>query len=111
MSESRHMTRREDRPRPALPVIGAHTGLLAGAQARETVLVEHRGLIERARAEGAPVVWFSTRTPSWSRTPTCSGSQTARGRTAATVAAADVDSAAAWRSSQPPSAMTCEPVR
>ena len=51
------MTTLSDRPRTALVVIDAQNGVLSGAHDREQVVTNIGSLVDRARAQGAPVVW------------------------------------------------------
>jgi len=46
-----------DRPRVALLVIDVQNDVVAGAHDRDTVVANIGTLVEKARAEGAPVVW------------------------------------------------------
>ena len=47
----------ENRPNTALVVIDVQTGVVASAHDRDGVVANIAALVERARAEGAPVVW------------------------------------------------------
>jgi nicotinamidase-related amidase len=47
----------ENRPNTALLVIDVQNGVVAGAHARDEVVANIRGLVERARQEQVPVVW------------------------------------------------------
>ncbi|CAG6396146.1 cysteine hydrolase [Streptomyces cocklensis] len=51
------MTTLENRPHTALLVIDVQNGVVAGAHDRDTVVGNIAVLVDRARAEGAPVVW------------------------------------------------------
>jgi nicotinamidase-related amidase len=51
------MTTLANRPKSALVVIDVQTGVVAKAHARDTVVANIAGLVERARREGTPVVW------------------------------------------------------
>jgi nicotinamidase-related amidase len=46
-----------DRPNTALLVIDVQRGVVAGAHERDAVVANIAGLVDRARAAGAPVVW------------------------------------------------------
>jgi nicotinamidase-related amidase len=46
-----------DRPRTALLVIDVQNGVVAGAHQRDEVVANIATLVDRARAEGVPVVW------------------------------------------------------
>ena len=57
------MTTLKNRPNTALIVIDVQNGVVAGAHAREAVVANIAGLVEKARREQVPVVWvqhFST---------------------------------------------------
>ncbi len=51
------MTTLENRPNTAVLVVDVQNGVVAGAHGRDTVVANIAGLVERARAEGVPVVW------------------------------------------------------
>ena len=51
------MTMLANRPNTALLVIDVQNGVVDGAQDRDVVVDNIAGLVERARHEGAPVVW------------------------------------------------------
>lgn len=51
------MTTLTDRPHTALLVIDVQNDVVANAHDRDGVIANIRTLVERARAEGAPVVW------------------------------------------------------
>ncbi|MFJ3672239.1 isochorismatase family protein [Streptomyces sp. NPDC090106] len=51
------MTTLQARPGTALLVIDVQNGVVGGAHHRDTVVAHIGSLIERARAEGVPVVW------------------------------------------------------
>ena len=51
------MTTLSDRPNPALLVIDVQNGIVADAHARDEVVSNIAGLVDRARSEGVPVVW------------------------------------------------------
>ncbi len=51
------MTTLPDRDRTALLVIDVQQGVVADAHARDEVVANIRTLVDRARGEGAPVVW------------------------------------------------------
>jgi nicotinamidase-related amidase len=51
------MTTLKDRPNTALLVVDVQTGVVAGAHERDAVVSTISVLVERARAEGVPVVW------------------------------------------------------
>jgi len=51
------MTTLSDRPNTALLVIDVQVAVVAKAHARDAVVANIAGLIERARREGVPVVW------------------------------------------------------
>ncbi|CAG7653583.1 cysteine hydrolase family protein [Actinacidiphila bryophytorum] len=51
------MTTLENRPHTALLVIDVQKGVVGGAHDRDTVVANIATLVDRARAEGAPVVW------------------------------------------------------
>ncbi|GAA3446166.1 cysteine hydrolase family protein [Planomonospora venezuelensis] len=51
------MTTLPDRPNTALLVIDVQNGVVAGAHNRDGVIANINTLLDRARAEGAPVVW------------------------------------------------------
>jgi nicotinamidase-related amidase len=51
------VTTLENRPNTALLVIDVQNGVVAGAHARDEVVANIRGLVERARQEQVPVVW------------------------------------------------------
>ena len=51
------MTTLENRPNTALLVIDVQNGVVEGAYARDDVVANIRGLVERARQEQVPVVW------------------------------------------------------
>jgi nicotinamidase-related amidase len=51
------MTTLPDRPRTALVVIDVQNGVVADAHARDEVVANINVLVDRARAEGVPVVW------------------------------------------------------
>jgi len=46
-----------DRPNTALLVVDVQSGVVAGAHARDSVVANIGGLVDRARQEGVPVVW------------------------------------------------------
>jgi len=46
-----------DRPHTALIVIDVQNGVVSGAHERDAVVANIRTLVDRARAQGAPVVW------------------------------------------------------
>jgi nicotinamidase-related amidase len=46
-----------DRPNTALLVVDVQNGVVADAHARDAVVANIAGLVDRARAEGVPVVW------------------------------------------------------
>jgi nicotinamidase-related amidase len=46
-----------NRPNTALLVVDVQNGVVAGAHARDEVVANVGALVERARAEGVPVVW------------------------------------------------------
>ena len=52
------MTSLTDRPHTALLVIDVQTDVVANAYNRDTVIANIAGLVSRARAEGAPVIWM-----------------------------------------------------
>ena len=52
------MTTLPGRTGTALLVIDVQVGVIGGAHRRDEVVATIRGLVERARAEGAPVVWI-----------------------------------------------------
>lgn len=52
------MTTLEGRTGTALLVIDVQNGVIGGAHRRDEVVDRIRGLVDRARAEGAPVVWI-----------------------------------------------------
>ena len=51
------MTTLTDRPNTALLVIDVQNGVVAGAHDRDGVIANINTLVDRARAEGVPVVW------------------------------------------------------
>ena len=51
------MTTLTDRPRTALVVIDVQNGVVAGAHDRDRVVATIATLVDRARAQGTPVVW------------------------------------------------------
>lgn len=51
------MTILTDRPNTALVVVDVQHGVMAGAHERDAVVFRIASLVERARAEGVPVVW------------------------------------------------------
>ena len=51
------MTTLSDRPRTALIVIDVQHGVMAQAYRRDAVVAHIDELVERARADGAPIVW------------------------------------------------------
>jgi nicotinamidase-related amidase len=51
------MTTLTDRPGTALLVIDVQNGVMAGSEDRAAIVERIAGLVERARAEGVPVVW------------------------------------------------------
>jgi nicotinamidase-related amidase len=51
------MTTLKDRPNIALLVVDVQNGVVGGAYARDSVVANINGLVERARREGVPVVW------------------------------------------------------
>ena len=51
------MTTLDNRPNTALLVIDVQNGVVEGAHARDDVVANIRGLVERARQEQVPVVW------------------------------------------------------
>jgi nicotinamidase-related amidase len=51
------MTTLDNRPNTALLVIDVQNGVVAGAHARDAVVGNVAGLVERARQERVPVVW------------------------------------------------------
>lgn len=51
------MTTLDNRPNTALLVIDVQTGVVAGNYERDTVVANIAGLVDRARADGVPVVW------------------------------------------------------
>ena len=51
------MTTLEDRPNTALLVVDVQTGVVEAAHEREAVVGNVRGLVQKARQEGVPVVW------------------------------------------------------
>lgn len=51
------MTILTDRPNTALVVVDVQHGVMAGAHERDAVVSRIASLVERARAEGVPVVW------------------------------------------------------
>ena len=51
------MTTLSDRPRTALIVIDVQHGVMAQAYRRDAVVAHIGELVERARADGAPIVW------------------------------------------------------
>jgi nicotinamidase-related amidase len=53
------MTTLTDRPHTALVVIDVQNGVVADAVARDAVLSNINTLVEKARAEGVPVVWVA----------------------------------------------------
>ncbi|GGF33073.1 isochorismatase family protein [Subtercola lobariae] len=46
-----------DRPNTALVVIDVQNGVIEGAYERDSVVANIHSLVERARAEGTPVIW------------------------------------------------------
>ena len=70
------MSTLSDRPRTALLVIDAQNRVLSGAYDREQVLANIGSLVDRARTQGAPVVWvqhsgeaLETGTTAWEYVP------------------------------------------
>ena len=53
------MTTLPDRPNTALLVVDVQNGVVADCHLRDEVVANIRTLVERARAEGAPVVWVA----------------------------------------------------
>ena len=51
------MTTLSDRPNTALMVIDVQNGVVTGAHARDEVVANINSLVDKARAEGVPVVW------------------------------------------------------
>jgi nicotinamidase-related amidase len=51
------MTTLSDRPNTALMVIDVQQGVVAGAYERDAVIANIASLVDRARAEGVPLVW------------------------------------------------------
>ena len=51
------MTNLSDRPNSALLVIDVQNGVVAGAHERDRVIANIDALVEKARAEGVPVLW------------------------------------------------------
>jgi nicotinamidase-related amidase len=51
------MTTLTDRPHTALLVIDVQVGVVAGAPRRDDVIANINTLVDRARAEGVPVIW------------------------------------------------------
>lgn len=51
------MTTLEGRPNTALMVIDVQNGVVAGAYERDSVVANIAALVDKARAEGVPVVW------------------------------------------------------
>src|SRR3954470_3255550 len=51
------MTTLPDRSNTALLVVDVQNGVVAGAPRRDDVIANVRALVEKARAEGVPVVW------------------------------------------------------
>lgn len=51
------MTTLSDRPHTALMVIDVQKGVVADAHQRDAVVANIRTLVDRARAEGVPIVW------------------------------------------------------
>ena len=51
------MTTLQDRPHTALAVIDVQNGVVAGAHDRDRVVANIATLVDRARAQGTPVVW------------------------------------------------------
>ena len=51
------MTTLENRPNTALIVVDVQNGVVEGAPARDTVVANIGGLVEKARREQVPVVW------------------------------------------------------
>lgn len=51
------MTTLADRPHTALMVIDVQKGVVADAHQRDAVVANIRTLVDRARAEGVPIVW------------------------------------------------------
>ena len=51
------MTTLTDRPRTALMVIDVQNGVVARAHDRDTVVANVASLVDKARAEGVPVLW------------------------------------------------------
>jgi nicotinamidase-related amidase len=51
------VTTLEDRPNTALLIVDLQVGVVENAIARDAVVANVAGLVERARAEGVPVVW------------------------------------------------------
>src|SRR3712207_4975136 len=52
------MTTLPDRPNTALVVIDVQNGVVGGAHERDAVVANIGTLVDRARAEGVPVVWI-----------------------------------------------------
>src|SRR3954466_7844506 len=53
------MTTLTDRPNTALVVIDVQNGVVGEAVARDTVISNINTLVDKARAEGVPVVWVA----------------------------------------------------
>jgi nicotinamidase-related amidase len=51
------MTTLSDRPRTALIVIDVQNGVVTGAHQRDAVVANIATLVDKARAEGVPIVW------------------------------------------------------
>jgi len=51
------MTTLTDRPRTALLVVDVQNGVVAGTHNRDAVITNINTLVDKARAEGVPVVW------------------------------------------------------
>jgi nicotinamidase-related amidase len=58
VSKGRQMTTLKDRPNTALLVIDVQNGVVKGAHKRDAVVANVGGLVEKARRERVPVVWF-----------------------------------------------------
>lgn len=52
------MTTLQNRPNTALLVLDLQNGVVGGAYERDSVVANVAALVDRARAEGVPVVWF-----------------------------------------------------
>jgi nicotinamidase-related amidase len=55
--EGERMTTLENRPNTALLVVDVQNGVVAGAHQRDAVVANIGTLVQKARAEGVPVVW------------------------------------------------------